>query len=153
MEEILMSVSLDESIGLLSNQTNRKMLRYVNSELKGYDITLEQWVVLLILGKENIMNQKQLAEKLEKDQPTLARILDILERKKLIERQSIKEDRRSFLVHITTLGRSLKSEVAVFLEADFEKMLFGITEEKIEIYKEVLMQINYNITNQLQEGK
>jgi len=148
-----MSVSLDESIGLLSNQTNRKMLRYVNSELKGYDITLEQWVVLLILGKENIMNQKQLAEKLEKDQPTLARILDILERKKLIERQSIKEDRRSFLVHITTLGRSLKSEVAVFLEADFEKMLFGITEEKIEIYKDVLMQINYNITNQLQEGK
>jgi len=153
MEEILMSVSLDESIGLLSNQTNRKMLRYVNSELKGYDITLEQWVVLLILGKENIMNQKQLAEKLEKDQPTLARILDILERKKLIERQSIKEDRRSFLVHITTLGRSLKSEVAVFLEADFEKMLLGITEEKIQIYKEVLMQINYNITNQLQEGK
>ena len=148
-----MSVSLDESIGLLSNQTNRKMLRYVNSELKGYDITLEQWVVLLILGKENIMNQKQLAEKLEKDQPTLARILDILERKKLIERQSIKEDRRSFLVHITTLGRSLKSEVAVFLEADFEKMLFGITKEKIEIYKDVLMQINYNITNQLQEGK
>jgi len=148
-----MSVSLDESIGLLSNQTNRKMLRYVNSELKGYDITLEQWVVLLILGKENIMNQKQLAEKLEKDQPTLARILDILERKKLIERQSIKEDRRSFLVHITTLGRSLKSEVAVFLEADFEKMLLGITEEKIQIYKEVLMQINYNITNQLQEGK
>ena len=148
-----MSVSLDESIGLLSNQTNRKMLRYVNSELKGYDITLEQWVVLLILGKENIMNQKQLAEKLEKDQPTLARILDILERKKLIERQSIKEDRRSFSVHITDLGRSLKDEVAIFLEDIFEKMLVGISEAKIDTYREVMMQINHNITNKLEKER
>ena len=148
-----MVVSLDESIGLLTNQTNRKMLRYVNSELKSYDITLEQWVVLLVLAKEDIMNQKQLAQKVEKDQPTLARILDILERKKFIERQSIKEDRRSFSVHITDLGRSLKEEVAIFIEDVFEKMLVGISETKIDIYKEVMMQVNLNITKQLQEVK
>jgi DNA-binding MarR family transcriptional regulator len=153
MEEIIMFVSLDESIGLLSNQTNRKMVRYVNLKLKNYDITLEQWVVLLVLSKEDIMNQKQLAQKVEKDQPTLARILDILERKNLIERQSIKEDRRSFLVHITDLGINHKQEVATFLEDVFEKMLTGIPKAKIDIYKEVMLQVNQNITNQLQEWK
>ena len=146
-----MFVSLDESIGLLANQTNRKMVRYVNLKLKSYDITLEQWVVLVMLTKEDRMNQKQLAKKVEKDQPTLARILDILERKKLIERQSIKEDRRSFSVYITDLGRSLREEVATFLEAEFEKMLVGISEAKIDIYREVMMQINNNITKQLQK--
>lgn len=153
MEEIIMFVSLDESIGLLINQTNRKMVRYVNLKIKSYDITLEQWVVLLALTKEDIMNQKQLAQKVEKDQPTLARILDILERKKLIKRQSIKEDRRSFSVHITDLGKNLKEEVATFLEDVFEKMLVGISEVKIDIYKEVIMQINHNITSQLQKEK
>ena len=148
-----MHVSLDESIGLLSNQTNRKMVRYVNLKLKSYDITLEQWVVLLALAKEDIMNQKQLAQKVEKDQPTLARILDILERKKLVERQSLKEDRRSFLVHITDLGMKHKEEVATFLEDVFEKMLAGIPQAKIEIFKEVMLQVNQNITNQLQECK
>ena len=148
-----MFVSLDESIGLLTNQTNRKMVRYVNLKLKSYDITLEQWVVLVMLTKEDRMNQKQLAQKVEKDQPTLARILDILERKKLIERQSIKEDRRSFSVYITDLGRNLKEEVATFLEDVFEKMLVGISEAKIDIYKEVMMQVNLNITKQLQEVK
>lgn len=148
-----MFVSLDESIGLLSNQTNRKMVRYVNLMLKNYDITLEQWVVLLVLSKGDIMNQKQLAQKVEKDQPTLARILDILERKNLIERQSIKEDRRSFLVHITDLGINHKQEVATFLEDVFEKMLTGIPKSKIDIYKEVMLQVNQNITNQLQEWK
>lgn len=146
-----MFVSLDESIGLLSNQTNRKMVRYINLNLKSYDITLEQWVVLLALAKEDMMNQKQLAQKVDKDQPTLARILDILERKKLVERQSIKEDRRSFLVHITDLGMNHKEEVAAFLEDVFEKMLTGIPKAKIDIFKEVMMQVNLNITNQLQE--
>ena len=146
-----MFVSLDESIGLLANQTNRKMVRYVNLKLKSYDITLEQWVVLVMLTKEDRMNQKQLAQKVEKDQPTLARILDILERKKLIERLSIKEDRRSFSVYITDLGRNLKEEVATFLEDEFKKMLVGISEAKIDIYREVMMQINNNITNQLQK--
>ena len=146
-----MFVSLDESIGLLSNQTNRKMVRYINLNLKSYDITLEQWVVLLALAKEDMMNQKQLAQKVDKDQPTLARILDILERKKLVERQSIKEDRRSFLVHITDLGMNHKEDVAAFLEEVFEKMLTGIPKAKIDIFKEVMMQVNHNITNQLQE--
>ena len=146
-----MFVSLDESIGLLINKTNRKMMRYVNLKIKSYDITLEQWVVLLALTKEDIMNQKQLSQKVEKDQPTLARILDILERKKLIERQSIKEDRRSYSVHITDLGKNLKEEVATFLEDIFESMLVGISEVKIDIYKEVIMQINNNITNLLKK--
>lgn len=143
-----MFISFDESIGLLTNQTNKKIVGYLNLNLQQHDITLEQWVVLLKLFQQDKMNQKQLAEKVDKDQPTLARILDILERKELIKRLPDKEDRRAFSIHITKKGRSLKEEATPFIEDVFEKMLSGISKEKIDIYREVLMQINKNITNE-----
>lgn len=142
--------SYDESIGQLTSETNKKMLRYLNGELEQYNITLEQWNVLFSLGKQDKINQRNLAEKVNKDQPTLARILDILERKKLIERLTVKEDRRAYLIHMTEEGRKLQNEVADFLELVFKKILQGITEEKLTIYTEVLTQIDKNIINQRQ---
>ena len=147
-----MFTSLDEAIGLLTSQTNRKIGRYLNSNLEQYDITLEQWVVLVSLSKQDKINQKQLAEKVDKDQPTLARILDILERKKFIERKAIKEDRRAFSIHITDKGKSLKEELAPFIEDMFKRILLGIPKEKIDIYREVLIKINDNIVNEQCKG-
>lgn len=146
-----MSISLDESIGMLTNQTNKKMIRHLNTTLEKYNITLEQWNVLLKLSLNDKLTQKQLAESVDKDQPTLARILDILERKKLIERLSNSEDRRSFLVHITDSGAKLIEEVAPYIEGIFKKMLKGISIEKINIFIQVLTAINWNIANCYEE--
>ncbi|MCB2361328.1 MarR family winged helix-turn-helix transcriptional regulator [Clostridium estertheticum] len=49
-------------------------------------------------------SQKNLAEVSSKDQSTLTRIIDILERKNFIERHPNKEDRRSIAIHITADG-------------------------------------------------
>ncbi|MDP4145521.1 MAG: MarR family transcriptional regulator [Bacillota bacterium] len=140
-----MYMSYDESIGQLTNQTNKKIMRYLNSKLELYDITLEQWNVLLKLSQQDKINQKQLAQKVDKDQPTLARILDILERKRLVERLSSKEDKRAFILHITDNGLKLKNEVAPLLENIFEIMISGISNEEVEVYKNVLMKISSNI--------
>lgn len=145
--------TLDQSIGLLTNQTSRRIVRHVNSKLEAYDITLEQWIVLLTLSEQEGISQKHLAEKVDKDQPTVARILDILERKELAERRASKEDRRSFSVHITNKGINLKEKVVHFLEDIFLKMLKGISQDKIDIYKEVLMEISKNIMMQYEEEK
>ncbi|KOA20020.1 multiple antibiotic resistance protein MarR [Clostridium homopropionicum DSM 5847] len=143
-----MCISYDESIGQLTNQTNKKLMRYLNSKLELHDITLEQWNVLLKLSQHEKINQKQLADKVDKDQPTLARILDILERKKLVERKPNKEDKRAFTLHITDKGLSLKEKVEPFLESFFEIIILGISNEDLEIYKHVLTKINSNISIQ-----
>lgn len=143
-----MCISYDESIGQLTSQTNKKLMRYLNSKLEQHDITLEQWNVLLKLSQNDKINQKHLSEKVDKDQPTLARILDILERKELVERKPNKEDKRAFTLHITCKGLSLKKEVVPFLESFFEIIISGISNEDLETYKYVLMKINSNISIQ-----
>lgn len=137
----------DEEIGQLTNQVNKRIMRYLNSKLESYDITLEQWNVLLKLSQENEINQKQLAQKVDKDQPTLARILDILERKNLIERRANKSDKRAFKLNITDDGIKLKNEVIPYIEQYFENIISGISEGELEIFKKVMIKISSNIDN------
>lgn len=93
--------SYDQSIGNFTNLVNKKMVYYINSQLGVFDITAEQWQVLLKLSKQNNINQKVLSKLVCKDQATLTRMLDILERKELVKRNVSKDDRRSFCIHIT----------------------------------------------------
>ena len=139
--------SYDQSIGHLTSKTSKKIIHYVNSKLEKFDLTTEQWAVLLRLSKQDKINQKLLAALSGKDQPTLTRILDILMRKALIERHPSSEDRRSFSVHITNKGLVLTKKVAPLLEDVFKDLLNDISDEKLNIYTEVLLQIDENINN------
>lgn len=139
--------SYDQDIGMLTNNTNKKLMHYLNFKLEEFHLTTEQWAVLFQLSKQNKISQKQLAEVCGKDQSTLTRILDILERKNFIERHSSKEDRRSFVIHITEDGVVLSKEVAPFLEKIFKKLLKNIPNEELKIFRKVLLQINENLDN------
>ena len=141
-------MSYDESIGQLTNQTSKKIMRYLNSKLELHDITLEQWIVLSKLSQQDKITQKELAKNADKDQPTLARILDILERKKFVVRNPSEKDRRAFSVQITEKGINLKKQVAPSLESFFHTIIEGISDEEIETYKRVLIKINRNINFQ-----
>ena len=141
--------SYDQDIGMLTNKISKKLIYYVNSNLEKFNLTTEQWVVLLNLSKQNKISQKLLAKLSGKDQSTLTRILDILERKNFIERHPSKEDRRSFEIHITETGLNITEQVIPFLDELFNNLLKDISYEKLKIYNEVLLKIDNNI-NKLQ---
>lgn len=139
--------SYDRDVGTFTNLVNKKMVYFLNSQLGVFDVTAEQWQVLLKLSEQNKINQKILAQLVNKDQPTLTRMLDILERKSLVERHVSKEDRRSFSIHITEKGVVLVEKLTPYIEDIFQKVLNGISEKDLEIYKDVLTKINSNISN------
>ena len=140
-----MNTTFDESIGLQSSQMNKKMLRFLNHSLEWYEITLEQWVVLSTLAEQENINQKTLSDKSGKDPASLLRILDILERKGLVERRADKTDRRASSLFITAKGRNLKSELAPYIEERFKEITSGIPEHDIEIYERVLKKLDANL--------
>ncbi|MBV7276587.1 MarR family transcriptional regulator [Clostridiaceae bacterium UIB06] len=142
-----MLVSYDQNVGNFTNLVNKKMVYYLTSQLGAFDITAEQWQVLLKLSKHNNINQKILSQMTNKDQPTLTRMLDILERKALVERHVSKEDRRSFCINITEKGLALTEKLIPYIEDIFKKILNGISEKDLNIYLDVLDQINKNISN------
>jgi DNA-binding MarR family transcriptional regulator len=150
---VFMYESYDQSVGILTNVTNKKLVRYLNTNLERFNITTEQWIVLLKLSGKNKISQKSLAEIVNKDQPTLTRILDILEKKSLIERHPNEKDRRCFVLHITEKGTALKEKIEPFLENVFEVILQGIPSENLNMYTKVLLQLNENIDNAYSKNK
>lgn len=148
-----MITSLDKSIGMSINYVNKKIQRYLSINLEKYDITTEQWAVLLKLVEKEGINQKLLSKEVEKDQATLTRILDILERKSLIIRKKSPEDRRAFLIYTTDKGKELKEEVYPFIEKLFKNMIGGIPKDQLDLFVGVLSKINENMCTEEQKIK
>jgi len=84
------------------------MLKWkVQEALKDFDITSEQWIILGRLDKKRgEYNQKELAKDTNKEQASITRIIDKLEKKGFVERTRSEKDRRQYIIHITDKGRA-----------------------------------------------
>lgn len=68
-------------------------------------ITADQWIILNLLAEEAPLSQFEIAEKSYKDAPTVTRMLDLMGKKKLVQRLPDPEDRRRFKIVLTQEGR------------------------------------------------
>lgn len=148
-----MEMSMDKAIGSGTVRLSKKLTRIINLQLKPFGITTEQWSVLRTLSESDEITQKELSERADKDQATLTKILDLLEKNEFIERVQNPSDRRSFLIKITNKGTELVKDVAPFLEEIFEKIIHKIDAEKLAIFKEVSLSLEKNIESLLEENK
>ncbi len=71
------------------------------------DVTTEQWVILDKLYEKNGVSQTSLANDTFKNTATVSRIIDLLCKKELIERQRFNNDRRRYKLFLTKSGESL----------------------------------------------
>lgn len=144
-------MSLDKNMGSSSVRVSKKITRVMNLYLKPYQITTEQWSVLRTLHELDCISQKELSIKSDKDQATLTKILDLLEKRKLIKRVSNPNDRRSFLIEITAQGTALVSKLTPYVEKVFQHIVGEIETDKLSVYQEVLESLEKNIEQLLDE--
>ncbi|TCP30191.1 MarR family transcriptional regulator [Scopulibacillus darangshiensis] len=145
--------TIDAAVGYPTVLTGRKIVHLLFVHLKSYDITPEQWTVLRYLGEQDGITQKELSQKSGKDQATLTRILDNMDRKTWIERKANSNDRRSFLVYLTDSGERLRHVLEPSIEKVYQKVFNGISEEQIALLKITLEHMERNIEIALEEEK
>ncbi|MEZ0540498.1 MarR family winged helix-turn-helix transcriptional regulator [Fibrella arboris] len=90
--------------------TTIKRIRYALQKRftdAGYDLTVDQWVLIDHLHRNPGISQNQLGELTTKDAPTVTRIIDLLTKKSLAERRLADVDRRKFLIYLTPTGEQL----------------------------------------------
>lgn len=68
-------------IGFLVYDAQRAIAKSLETALKPYEITPGQWNLINQLDSAGELSQKQLAERTRKEQATITRYLDTLERK------------------------------------------------------------------------
>ena len=129
--------------GKISTTINRSLLRAFS--LEDLRITTEQWSVLSSLWNEDKITQQQLCDLTRKDKPSMTRLLDNLERNKLVVRVAHPSDRRINLIHLTKLGVSMREKVMNIVSVIVDKALDGISDEEISISRNVLTKIIQNL--------
>jgi len=78
---------------------------------RAHGMTRAQWSILVRLEKQPGLLQKELAEALEVEPITVARLVDRLEARAMVERRSDPLDRRCWRLHLTEASRPLLSEI------------------------------------------
>jgi len=139
--------AMEQSTGFLLASAMTRMRIVMLRKIKeyGYDVTPEQGIVLNAVGESEGISQSEIAGRTMKDKPTITRILDILERKKLVVRIPDAGDRRIFKIYLTDAGRE---KIAVFRKiiAEVDKRAFmGLGANDIKILKKILNAIRANV--------
>ncbi len=129
--------------GKISTTINRALLRaFAHEEV---DITTEQWSVLSCLWHEDKVTQRELCDLTTKDKPSMTRLIDNLQRSKMVVRVPHSTDRRINLIHLTQYGASLREKVTGIVQRILDKALTDVSEDEIAISRKVLTKIINNL--------
>ena len=109
------------------------------------DITIEQWSVLYHLWKEEGQSQQQLCAATFRDKPSITRLVDNLEKSKLVKRVASKNDRRSNHIFLTKEGKTLEQKTMEVANRTLNEALDGVTNTQIEMAKKVLQTVYDNL--------
>jgi DNA-binding MarR family transcriptional regulator len=116
-----------------------------NFKQNGVDITIEQWSVLYHLWKQEGMSQQELCNATFRDKPSITRLVDNLEKLKLVKRVSSKEDRRMNLIFLTEQAKRLQETTMELADQTLNESLAGVPARDIELCKSVLQKVYDNL--------
>lgn len=140
--------NLEESLGYVIGRAGRALANQLNQnfEKAGYDVTCEQWAILMNLVRKNGQSQTELASTSCKDKTSITRLLDGMEKRRLVVRRPDKNDGRHKFIHLTDKGNKLQQTLLKLVKKTLEEAQDGINVQKLETCKEVLRQIAQNLT-------
>ncbi|WP_199084664.1 MarR family transcriptional regulator [Bosea sp. ASV33] len=92
-------------------ETSRLLRTYVEQRARQHGTTRAQWGVMSRLRRQEGLNQAALADQMDLQPISLARLLDRLQNQNLIERREDPTDRRAYRLYLTTEGRSLVDDL------------------------------------------
>jgi DNA-binding MarR family transcriptional regulator len=114
---------------------------------KGFDITIDQGLILNIIHENSGISQKEISRKAFKDHASITRIVELLVKRDLLKRDFHSEDRRRFDLSLTDLGRNILANIEPIVDLNRKNAIEGISIEEMEIVKNVLKKITGNCKN------
>src|SRR6187455_2762375 len=111
--------------GKASTAIGRRLQK--NFKQSNVEITIEQWSVLYHLWKEDGMSQQQLCDATFRDKPSITRLVDNLEKVKLVKRVASTDDRRINMIYVTPEAMQLQEKAMELAGQTLNEALTGVT--------------------------
>lgn len=110
-------------------------------------MTQARWITLLYISRGGIgLLQKDLAERMGIEGPSLVRLLDALENAGLVTRKEAEEDRRGKTLALTRTAQPIIDEIERVVGDSRQHLLGDVSDEDIASCIRVLRHIRENIT-------
>lgn len=124
---------------------NRRLRAMFDMRTRATGLTLTRARALFALGRRGSLSQKDLAQELEIETPTLVRVLDGMEKQALIIRKADGADRRVKEIHVTPEGEAVGRQVQALARDIRAQLVKGVSEEDLQTTLRVLLQLNRNL--------
>jgi len=124
--DFTMAFDKSKSIGFLANHMARLFASELQTGLKPLGLAPAQFMTLLELWEENSLTQKQLVQRLDVEQATMANTLRRMERDGLIIRRTNPQDGRAQFICMTVKAMQMERAAKMAAGQVNERALRGI---------------------------
>jgi DNA-binding MarR family transcriptional regulator len=119
---------------------------YSQKKLKenGYKITVDQWLIIKVLMENPKISQKDVAERVFKDNASVTRIIDLLVKSNYLDRKVNPKDRRTSILRVTAEGEAIIGKVQDLVLENRRIAQSGLTLEELQNLNTTLKKIIKN---------
>jgi MarR family transcriptional regulator, transcriptional regulator for hemolysin len=142
-----MPTNSKDTLGFLLHDSARLMRRDFERRTRALGLTRAQWQTLFHLQRNEGCNQVTLADSLDVEPITLARVIDRLEVAGLVERRADPNDRRARLLFLGARATPLLQELRTLGAETREVALVGITEDERALLMDLLTKMRANLAS------
>jgi DNA-binding MarR family transcriptional regulator len=139
-----MGFSRTDSAAYLASQLAKGFSRSLQQRAAGLGFSPGQFPILIELWAEDGLTQKQLLERVDIEQATMANTLARMERDLLIERRPHPSDKRAQLVFLTDKGSAMQAEAIEAAIAADQDLFKGFRVFERELLLEYIRRILHN---------
>ncbi len=144
-----MSESFDRDLLIVLHDVARALrTRFDQTARASHAMTRAQWIILSRLERQPGMSQNEMAAICEVEPITVARLIDRLEARGLVERRSDPSDRRIRRLHLLPAARPILETITQAREAMSQRIIAGLDEKTRETLIDALLVIKENIANE-----
>ncbi len=135
-----------EALGHCMGRTTRAMGRMLQNMFAhaGFDITIEQWVIIVNLNRQNGQFQQQLADNTYKNKTSVTRMINSLQKRGLVERISDPHDLRQKKIFLTDKGKQLYAKLKPLALKVQEKATMNIPHDELAACMRTVLKIYGN---------
>lgn len=136
-----------EQFGVELGRVYRSWRTLVDTQLRPLGMTQARWITLLYIARGGTgLLQKDLAERMGIEGPTLVRLLDALETAGLVTRQEAEGDRRGKTLTLTRTAQPIVDEIERAVSESRQHLLGDMSDEDIASCIRVFRTVRENIT-------
>ena len=135
---------LETYLPYLLNRAGVRIADAFSKEIRPLGATLQMWRVLAALRELNGSRMGDLSETTSIEVSTLTRLVDSMEKKKLVARRGDPADARAIVLHVTAAGQSLTRRILPIAERYEKVALQGFDVDEAKRLKAALRRLYVN---------